>query len=128
MIGDIDHVEIEASDAEEMADFMKTLGYEEFRETEHHGQSFELVPEEGDGPLFEIHTVEGEEVPGINHIAFLVDDVEETYEELEAAGVDGLVEPYYVERTGRTICNFRDPDGRRFQVVDKASDDERDRS
>ena len=128
MIGEIDHVEIEASDADEMAAFMKTLGYEEFRRTEHHGTSYELLPGEGDGPLFEIHTVEGEEVPGINHIAFVVDDVEATYERLAEADVDGLVEPYYVERTGRTICNFRDPDGRRFQVVSADSEDERDRS
>ena len=104
MIGEIDHIEIEASDAEAMADFLKQLGYEEHRRTEHHGLSIELTPADGDGPLFEVHTVTGEEVPGINHIAF---------------GVDDLVEPYYVERTGRTICNFRDPDGRRFQLVDE---------
>ena len=118
MIGEIDHIEIEASDAEEMADFMKKLGYEEYRRTEHHGLSIELEPGSGEGPLFEIHTVQGEEVPGINHIAYRVDDVEETHAELEDAGVDALVEPYFVERTGRTIANFRDPDGRRFQVVD----------
>ena len=119
MIGEIDHVEIEASDAEEMADFMKQLGYEEVRRTDHHGLSIEVAPASGEGPLFEIHTVQGEEVPGINHIAFGVDDVEAAHEELEAAGVDALVEPYYVEKTGRTICNFRDPDGRRFQLVDE---------
>lgn len=122
MIGEIDHVEIEASDAEEMAEFFEKLGYEEVRRTEHHGLSVELAPGDGDGPLFEIHTVSGEEVPGINHIAFRVGDVEAAYEDLEAADVDDLVEPYYVEKTGRTICNFRDPDGRRFQLVDEGSE------
>jgi len=122
MIGEIDHVEIEASDAEEMADFFRTLGYEEHRRTEHHGQSVEMRPADGAGPLFELHTASGEEVPGINHIAFKVDDVEAVAAELEAAGVDDFVEPYYVEKTGRTICNFRDPDGRRFQLVDEGSD------
>lgn len=119
MIGEIDHIEIEASDAEEMADFLKKLGYKEVRRTEHHGLSIELEPGEGDGPLFEIHTVQGEEVPGINHIAFAVDDVNEIHEDLAGKDVDSLVEPYYVDKTGRTICNFRDPDGRRFQVVDE---------
>ncbi|WP_247004140.1 VOC family protein [Halosolutus gelatinilyticus] len=117
MLGEIDHIEIEASDAEEIADFLKKLGYEELRTTEHHGESFELEPAAGDGPIFEIHTVEGEEVPGINHIAFAVDDIEDVTDRLEEADVDSIVGPYDVEATGRTITNFRDPDGRRFQVV-----------
>lgn len=117
VIGEIDHIEIEASDAEEMANFLKKLGYEELRKTEHHGESFELEPGDSDGPIFEIHTVEGEEVPGINHIAFGVDDIEDVSEMLEEQGMDSIVGPYDVEATGRTITNFRDPDGRRFQVV-----------
>lgn len=121
MLSEIDHIEIEASDAEEMAEFFKKLGYEEHRETDHHGKSYELVPGDGDGPLFEIHTVEGEEVPGINHIAFSVDDIEGVTETLKEEDVDQVSDPYHVEKTGRTITNFRDPDGRRFQVV---SDDD----
>jgi len=118
MIGDIDHIEIEASDAEEMANFLKQIGYEEVRETTHHGTSYELEPAEADGPIFEIHTVEGEEVPGVNHIAFSVDEIEEITEDLqEKEDVDQVTDPYYVEHTGRTITNFRDPDGRRFQIV-----------
>ncbi|MFB6078585.1 MAG: VOC family protein [Halarchaeum sp.] len=117
MLGDIDHIEIEASDASEMAAFLKKLGYEEHRRTEHHGESFELVPSDGDGPVFEVHTVKGEETPGINHIAFAVDDIEEATADLRAADVDQVSNPYYVEQTDRTITNFRDPDGRRFQVV-----------
>jgi glyoxylase I family protein len=123
VIGEIDHIEIEASDADEMADFFRKLGYEELRQTEHHGESYEFVPADGDGPLFEIHTVDGEEVPGINHIAFGVDDIEEVTEHLEEEDVDSIVGPYDVDATGRTITNFRDPDGRRFQVV---SDDDAD--
>ncbi|WP_042662812.1 VOC family protein [Haloferax sp. ATB1] len=117
MLGKIDHIEIEASNAEEMAGFLKKLGYEELRQTEHHGTSYELQPADGDGPIFEVHTVEGEEVPGINHIAFAADDVEGVAEDLREEGVENVVDPYYVEKTGRTICNFRDPDGRRFQAV-----------
>jgi len=118
VLGDIDHIEIEASDAEEMANFLKALGYEEKRRTTHHGESFELVPSDGDGPLFEIHTVDGEEVPGINHVAYAVDNIEELTEQLkEDDNVDQVTDPYYVEHTGRTITNFRDPDGRRFQMV-----------
>lgn len=118
MVGEIDHIEIEASDATEMAEFMKKLGFVEHRRTEHHGTSYELEPADGDGPIFEIHTVEGEEVPGINHVAFAVEDIEEKTEELEEKDVTVDRGPYHVEATGRTITNFRDPDGRRFQMVE----------
>lgn len=117
MIGEIDHIEIEVSDADEMAEFFEKLGYEKHRETDHHGESYEYVPADGDGPLFEIHTVSGEETPGINHIAFAVDDIESVTEDLAAADVDALTGPYDVDKTGRTITNFRDPDGNRFQIV-----------
>ncbi|WP_197409753.1 VOC family protein, partial [Haloferax profundi] len=63
------------------------------------------------------HTVSGEETPGINHIAFAVDDIEGITEELDDADVDSLVGPYHVDKTGRDITNFRDPDGHRFQIV-----------
>lgn len=117
MIEGIDHVEIESSDAEEMASFLKQLGFVEHRETDHHGMSYELKPEGAEGPIFEIHTVKGEETPGVNHIAFAVEDVREATAQLEAANVDQVSNPYYVEQTDRTITNFRDPDGRRFQFV-----------
>jgi glyoxylase I family protein len=122
MIDGIDHIEIEASDATEMSDFLQKLGYEIHRETDHHGKSYELTPPEGDGPIFEIHTVSGEEVPGINHIAFATDDPETVAEQLRDQDVDDVVDPYYVEHTGRVITNFRDPDGRRFQAVSSAED------
>lgn len=122
MIGEIDHIEIEASDASEMADFLRNLGFETIRETKHHGHSYELVPPSNDGPIFEIHTVEGEETPGINHIAFAVDDIDSATTDLKDAGVDQVTDPYYVEKTGRTITNFRDPDGRRFQIVSIADE------
>jgi len=121
MVQGIDHVEIEASDAEEMAAFLKRLGFVEHRETGHHGTSYELKPEGAAGPIFEIHTVKGEETPGINHIAFAVDDIEGATEQLRDAEVDQVSNPYYVEQTDRTITNFRDPDGRRFQFVSEGS-------
>lgn len=117
MIEGIDHVEIEASDAEAMVEFFRKLGFEEHRETEHHGRSYEMKPRDADGPVFEIHTVKGEETPGINHIAFAVDSIPEATATLEAEDVDQLSNPYYVEQTDRTITNFRDPDGNRFQIV-----------
>jgi glyoxylase I family protein len=88
-----------------------------WRTTEHPGTSYELQPADWEGPIIELHTVEGEETPGINHIAFATDDIEEVTQTLKEEGVDQVSDPYHVEKTGRTITNFRDPDGRRFQAV-----------
>lgn len=116
MIDRIDHIEIVSSDAEEMVEFLKLLGLEEHRSTDHHGTSYELTVGE-DGPLFEIHTVEGEEIPGINHIAFAVDDLEEFTAELREKGFDDIEDPHFIEPTGRVVSSVRGPDGRRFQLV-----------
>lgn len=123
MIEGIHHVEIEASDAEEMVDFFRKLGFVEHRETEHHGASYEMKPRDADGPIFEIHTVKGEETPGINHVAFEVGEIQEATEELDEDDVSQVSNPYYVEQTDRTITNFRDPDGRRFQFVSEGDEE-----
>ena len=116
MIDRIDHIEIVSSNAEEMVDFLKLLGLKEHRSTDHHGKSYELQVGD-DGPLFEIHTVEREEIPGINHIAFAVDDIDEYTAELREAGFETIDDPHYIDPTGRVVTSVRGPDGRRFQLV-----------
>lgn len=123
MIEKINHIEIEASDADEMVEFFRKLGFVEYRETKHHGSSYEMKPRDADGPIFEIHTVKGEETPGINHVAFMVEDIQAATEKLDEENVSQVSNPYYVEQTDRTITNFRDPDGRRFQLVSEGDEE-----
>ena len=59
-----------------------------------------------------------EEVIGVNHIAFQVDDAHQAYEELKNAGVTFDGGPTFVEASGRLVVNFRDPDGWRLQLAD----------
>ena len=58
-----------------------------------------------------------EEVIGVNHIAFRVDDAQAAHDALHAAGVESVEQPGYVASTGRTNVNLRDPDGWRMQLV-----------
>lgn len=120
MITGLNHVEIQASDAEALVDFLLEVGFEERRRTDHHGRSYELVPAGGDGPVLEIHTVEGEEVPGVNHLAFDVADLDAATAHLESIGAPAVTGPSRLESTGRRFTNFRDPDGRRLQLVETA--------
>lgn len=113
----IDHIELVVTDVDRFVKFFQAMGFELVRRTEHHGGSAELrVPGENQ-PIIELHRVGGEENPGLNHIALRVSDVRQAYEELRSQGI-GCSEPHYVEATGRTIVNLRDPDGWRLQLVD----------
>jgi len=62
--------------------------------------------------------VSGEENIGVNHIAFKVDNAQDTYNDLLAKGVKTMRVPNFVPATGRTTVNLRDPDGWRMQLVD----------
>ncbi|HEV8638075.1 MAG TPA: VOC family protein [Chloroflexota bacterium] len=118
MLRGIDHVELIVRDVDQFVAFFQRLGFELVSRTPHHSGSAELkLPGEGQ-TVFEIHRVQGEENPGINHIAFRCDDVDADHRAVAAAGVVFEHGPHLVRASGRTIANFRDPDGWRLQLVD----------
>ncbi len=117
MIRGIDHIELIVRDVEEYVEFFQKLGFKVLTRTSHHGGSAELQLPGANQPIFEIHTVGGEENIGVNHIAFKVDSAHEAYEELRAKGIAAR-SPNFVQSTGRTTVNLRDPDGWRLQLVD----------
>ena len=118
MVQGIDHIELIVQDVEAFVAMFKQLGFRLLARTMHHGESAELqLPGEGQ-PTIEIHRVSGEENPGVNHIAFRVDDVRAAHRELGTAGIEFDGPPELIPQTGRLIANFRDPDGWRLQLVD----------
>ena len=117
MISGIDHIELIVRDINAYLSFMKTLGFEEVSRTGHHGRSVELKVPGTNQPIFEIHQATGEEVIGVNHIAFRVDNAKAAHEALQSARI-AANPPNFVESTGRTTVNLRDPDGWRIQLVD----------
>ena len=118
MIRGIDHIELIVRDLEAYIDFLEKLGFELLTRTTHHGGSVEMRIVGQDQPIFEIHQVGGEEVIGINHIAFRVDNAEAAHAALGAAGIAVEEGPGFVPSTGRTNVNLRDPDGWRVQLVE----------
>ena len=70
MIVGIDHIEIIVRDVKQYVEFYQKLGFKLLSWTEHHGGSAELQLPGENQPIFEIHTLLGEENPGINHISF----------------------------------------------------------
>ena len=112
----LDHIEYIVRDVDEMMGFFQMLGFELIRRTEHHGGSAEVKLPGDDQPIIEIHGVEGDENPGINHIAFATDDIDAVADVLKAKGLEHRG-PFFFEPTGRMLLNFRDTDGFRFQVT-----------
>jgi glyoxylase I family protein len=118
MVLGIDHIELIVSDLEKFISLFEKMGFEVILRTPHHGGSAELkLPGEGQ-PVFELHSVEDEENPGINHIALACDDIEKTHRSMVDQGVVFEKGPYLVPASGRTIATFRDPGGWRLQLVD----------
>ena len=113
----LDHIELIVSDLDRFVHMFKAMGYVETSRSNHHGVSVEFQIPGIDQPIFEIHQVSGEEVVGVNHIAWRVDDIAAAADELRSKGVE-VDDPNLVEATGRTIINGRDPDGWRIQFVD----------
>lgn len=118
MIRGIDHIELIVRDVEEFVTFFQKLGFELLMRTGHHGDAAEMKLPGENQPIFEIHQVGGEEVIGVNHIALKVDDAEAAHKDFEAKGVPFTRGPKYIDATGRTTVELRDPDGWRFQLVD----------
>ena len=114
----IDHIELIVRDVDEFVEFYQKLGFEVLMRTSHHGGSAELKLPGENQPVFEIHTVSGEENIGVNHIAFKVDSAQGIYDEFLQKDLTPEREPHYVVETGRTNVNLRDPDGWRLQMVD----------
>lgn len=118
MVKSVDHIELIVRNTDEYVDFFRKLGFKLLMRTSHHGGSAELQLPGPNQPIFEIHTVGGEENIGVNHIAFKVDSAHEAYEEITRHGIPADRGPQFVASTGRTNVNLRDPDGWRVQLVD----------
>jgi len=118
MIRGIDHIELIVRDVDAFVDFFQKLGFELLMRTGHHGDAAEMKLPGENQPIFEIHQVGGEEVIGVNHIALRVDNAEAAYKDFQARGVPFTRGPKYVDATGRTTVELRDPDGWRIQLVD----------
>ena len=117
----IDHIDIAVSNFDRAVEFYKKLGTM-VRSTTHHGYSAEFLI---GGTIFEIHQVglgkgTETEIPGVNHISFLVDggreELVKVHKELDENGIKANFNDRPHPRTGRLHFAFRDEDGNRIQA------------
>ena len=66
-----------------------------------------------DGRSYELGTAYG-------HVAFAVEDLDETLRQLAGRGIEPEREPYRVRAGGSRICFVKDPDGYRVELIDRS--------
>ena len=118
MITGIDHIEFCVGNVEAVAEFFKNMGFKEIRRTDHHGGAVELQIPGDSGVTFEFHYGKPAETVGLNHIAFKVDDMEQTYAEFCEKGIKFVEPPKHSGNRGGQIANTRCPAHLRYQFVD----------
>jgi len=66
-----------------------------------------------DGRTYDVGT-------GYGHVAFAVDDLEQTLAALKDQGIEAEREPYRVREGGALLCFVRDPDEYRIELIDRS--------
>jgi lactoylglutathione lyase len=66
-----------------------------------------------DGSTYDVGT-------GYGHLAYAVDDLEQTLASLKEHGIEPEREPYRVREGGSLLCFVRDPDEYRIELIDRS--------
>lgn len=112
----IDHIHLVVKSLEESVEFFNTLGLNFIKYSTHGGKN--SLFESPEGIVFEVQQARLAENPGLSHIAFTVENLDEFCGTLEEKGftVDG---PLRNSETGRMLASIRDPHGFLWQFVQK---------
>jgi catechol 2,3-dioxygenase-like lactoylglutathione lyase family enzyme len=117
MIVGIDHITIAVKDLGKSEEFFKKLGFEVYsRQKPPHGQG-DIVRVRSGNVNIDLHTLDVH--PGSKgHIAFLVDDMDKTYEEMKKKDVKFSGRPPTMSHSGRRMVQIeKDPDGNEWHLA-----------
>ena len=123
-LGPVDHITLNVRDVEAATRFFENLGMAVEGSLDG-GDIIFLSNGDAEHPLQvqldRVHEddTSGTGTPGLNHIAFFVEDVEGASAELLELGIPALHEPFHQPRSGRTIFTFEGPDGVGLQFARK---------
>ncbi len=115
----VDHITLNVTDIQSATEYFKKLGLEVEGSLDD-GDIVMLKNDDPDRPLqIQLDAVHGDMKPGLNHIAFFTETVEEDAKEMTTKGIEGRHEPFYQPKSGRTIFTFSGPDGIGLQLARK---------
>jgi len=112
------------TDIDQSVAFYEHLGFEEMGRMDIRDEAINaFMGFPGDGARLELtfnHGVDSYEMgTGYNHIAVVVDGLDDALGRLGEAGIEPEKPPYQVREGGSRICFVRDPDGYRVELIEK---------
>ena len=115
----VDHITLNVTDIKAATEYFRKLGLEVEGSLDD-GDIVMLRNNDPDHPLqIQLDAVHGNMKPGLNHIAFYSETVEEDAKELKKTGIEGRHEPFYQPKSGRTIFTFNGPEDIGLQLARK---------
>jgi catechol 2,3-dioxygenase-like lactoylglutathione lyase family enzyme len=111
----LDHVHFLVKNLEESIEFHKMLGLDFIEYTKHGGNAC-VMKAPNDNTLIELQEVGNIMNPGLNHIAFLVDNLDDFCANLKEKGIE-IDGPLDNLNTGRRLATVRDQHGFLWQFV-----------
>lgn len=116
----LEHLDLIVSDLDRSVEFYKKFGMKVLGRLDNPKTVF-LGYGDKTSPVVELHQAEPGQKPGLGHVAFYVDDVEQAYLEATAKGVRFHTKPQWGSQSGRTVANCKDPDGIEIQLARKTT-------
>jgi catechol 2,3-dioxygenase-like lactoylglutathione lyase family enzyme len=118
-LGYVDHITLNVTDIEAATEAFKNLGMAVEGSLDD-GDIVMLTDGDPDRPLqIQLDTVHEGMVPGLNHIAFFTETVEDDAKEISDMGFESRHDAFYQSRSGRTIFTFKGPDDVGLQLARK---------
>ena len=118
-LGNVDHITLNVTDMKSAVEAFKSLGMEVEGSLDG-GDIVMLTNGDPDQPLqIQLDTVHEGMEPGLNHIAFYTDQVEDDAKEIQEKGFPHRRDAFFQSRSGRTIFSFKGPDGVGLQLARK---------
>ena len=114
MITAVDHIDLKVPHLVTMVAFLELLGFDIVRDD---GDSVELALPGGSQVRFEVREDPALAAVTIDHIALRADGPS-ALDRLKARGIQFEREKATIARTGRTVSNFRDPAGGKWQLAE----------
>lgn len=118
-LGHVDHITLNVTDIKSATEYFIRMGLEVEGSLDD-GDIVMLKNDDPEHPLqIQLDAVHGNMKPGLNHIAFFSQTVEEDAQEMADMEVEGHHKPFYQSKSGRTIFTFSGPDGIGLQLARK---------